>query len=325
MNEAPTIFIALASYCEPELDLTIQDAIDKADNPASLRFGICHQYDVEGEPDISESCVDHRLGDLRFRIVKFDHRDSQGGCWARHLVQTMYADEDYTLQIDAHSRFVDHWDSALIDMMKRFPSAKPMITGFPPLYFRENGVDRLTRLDDMENLNTTVCKQWASEGWIHHPSEEIPANNAIKPRRTRFLSGAFVFTLGQWNREVMQDPEHYYTGEEFALTLRSFTSGYDLFNPESIVVWHRCHPEPNRKHFSDNPGAVSHEHHVNALRRLKALMSGDPDRILGRYCLGSDRTLEEFHVFSGLDCANFVAHPDAINGVPPDPVTLKSA
>ena len=56
-----------------------------------------------------------------------------------------------------------------------------------------------------------------------------------------FYRVAFVFTSGEWNKTIMQDPEHYYSGEEFALTLRSYTHGYDLFTPDEIVVWHRCH------------------------------------------------------------------------------------
>ena len=130
-----TIFIALAAYCEPELDLTIQDCIEKAKYPENLRFGICLQYDVNGEPDIQEDCIDHRLADPRIRVLKYNHIESQGGCWARNLVQTMYAEEDYTLQVDAHSRFVENWDEILMNMVTSFPSDKPLITGFPPLYF----------------------------------------------------------------------------------------------------------------------------------------------------------------------------------------------
>ena len=143
--------------------------------------------------------------------------------------QQMYADERYTLQIDSHTRFRLGWDRLVIDMLKGLPSAKPLITSFPPLYFREDGRDRYTRLDELHKINTTVAEYWSPEGWIHHPNRYIAENSRV-PRRTRFLSGGFVFTSGEWNRVVTQDPLHYYTGEEFALTLRSFAHGYDLFD-----------------------------------------------------------------------------------------------
>lgn len=318
-----TIFIALAAYCEPELELTIQDCIAKANKPDNLRFGICLQYDNEGVEEIREQCIDHRLNDDRFRIMKFDHSESKGGCWARHLVQEMFADESYTLQIDAHSRFVEDWDSRLIDMVERFPGDKPLITGFPPLYYRDNEEDRYTCLDWTAYINTTVMERWTVDGWIHHPTRPIPENNQ-SPRYTRFLSGAFVFTTGEWNRVIMQDPEHYYSGEEFALALRSYTHGYDLYNPDQIVVWHRCHPEANRKHFSDFEDDISRAHHTKAMERLALLMKGDPQGKLGRFGLGNKRSLNDFYYYSGLDCEKYEAHADAIAGIPPNPLTIDS-
>jgi hypothetical protein len=315
------IFVALAAYREPELDMTIRDCIEKADYPGNLRFGICLQFDPDGPPQTRASCIDHWLDDDRFRIEKYPCGESQGGCWARHVVQQCYSGEEYTLQVDAHTRFRRGWDTIAIHMLEDLPSAKPLITGFPPLYFRENGAERLTDLDDPARVNTTVAEFWSPEGWIHHPSRYQNQDGKL-PRRTRFLSGAFVFTTGDWNVEVMQDPEHYYTGEEFALTLRSYTSGYDLFAPTEILVWHRSHPEPNPKHFSDFDADEVRRRHERAVARLRALMQGDPDEILGRYGLGSERTLRDYYRFSGLNCETYYIHPDAVLGVPPDPETL---
>ena len=72
------IFVALAAYCEPELNLTIQDLIEQADHPERLRFGVCLQYDDDGEPQIRRGCLDKYLTDDRFRIDRHDHRESRG-------------------------------------------------------------------------------------------------------------------------------------------------------------------------------------------------------------------------------------------------------
>lgn len=322
-DQADTVFVALASYCEPELRLTIEDCLAKARDPQNLRFGICLQYDNAGEAAIQAGCIDDYLEDPRFRVVKYDYRESQGGSWARHQVQRLYAGEQYTLQVDAHSRFIPRWDRLLIDMLGRMPGNKPLITGFPPLYVIKEGVESYHKLHEPRNLGTVVVESWSDEGWIRHVTRDIPENMAI-PRRTRVLSGALVFTRGEWNLEVMQDPEQYYTGEEFALTLRSYTWGYDLFDAEHIVVWHRGHPVPNRKHFKDNEDARVHWHNDLAYSRLRTLLAGDPRGELGRFTLGQLRDLESYRVFSGLDCARRTIHPDARNGVPPDPVTIES-
>ena len=321
LDDKDTIFIAIAAYCEPELVSTIESCLNKARHPDRLRFGICLQYD-ESDPLTSSTSLDHFSQDLRFRYVKYPFEASRGGCWARNIAQQLYEGERYTLQVDSHSQMVESWDVVLIKMMHELPSDKPLITGFPPLYSLNNGARTYHRIEDFSQVNTAYIEEWKSDGGIHHPQKIIPENNQNFPRRTRFLSGAFVFTLGQWNNEVRQDPEHFYTGEEFALTIRSFTHGYDLFDPSQIVAWHRVHPEPNRKFWHDNESERVQRFHTAALQRLRWLFEGDPEGKLGRYGPGSARNLNDFHIYSGLDCGTYTFHPDAKNGVPPNPVTL---
>ena len=315
------IFVALAAYCEPELRLTIQSCIDNAVNPGRLHFGVCLQYDDDGVEEIHQDSIDDLLGQHKILIVKYPYTSSKGGCWARNIVQSLYRNEEYTLQVDAHSRMVEGWDNILINMMHELPSSKPLITGFPPLYFINDGKEEFISRDDLTCVPTTKIASWSEDGWIHHPTEFIPENSAF-PRRTRVISGAFVFTLGRWNIEVNQDPDHLYTGEEFALTLRSYTSGYDLFNPSQIVLWHRGHPQPNRKYISDFDQQSVDNRHKNAVRRLNILLEGDPEQQLEPFSLGGERTLEDYRIFSGLDCSQRHLHEDAVNGVPPNPVTI---
>ena len=131
--------------------------------------------------------------------------------------------------------------------------------------------------------------------------------------------GMFVFTLGQWNVEVRQDPQHLYTGEELALTIRSFTWGYDLFNPSMVVAWHRNHPGGNKKFISDGDGEEVHRRDEIAYKRLRALHAGDPHRILEPYSAGPLRTVDEFAAWSGLDFPNRFVSDDAVAGVDPAP------
>ncbi len=318
----PSIFVALAAYCEPELALTIADALARADRPDRLRFGILHQFDASGAPEVQEDALAHLVGDDRFRIATRDHREGRGGCWARHIVQGLYRGEAWTLQLDAHTRFADGWDTELIDMATACPSDLPVITGFPPPYFRDGEVDQVDR-DDRDRVASVRVVHWDEAGWINHPTEIVDHGSAV-PVRTRVLSGAMVFAPGRWNEDVRQDPGHLYAGEEFALTLRSFTHGYDLFQPTRVMVWHRNHPEPNRKWISDFPEDAVAVRHGRAMARLRLLLAGDPDRRLGRYSLGDRRSLEEYRVFSGLDCATREIHPDAFRGLPPDPVTVRA-
>lgn len=316
------IFVALASYCDPELGLTIADALARAEHPDRLRFGILHQFDEDGPAEVREDAVAPLAGDDRFRIATRDHREGRGGCWARHHVQGLYDGEPWTLQVDAHTRFADGWDTELVEMAAGLPSTLPLITGFPPLYFRADGVDQLDR-SLRHPVGSVRAEHWSDEGWLSHPTEAVE-HGVPPPVRNRLVSGAFVFAPGRWNDEVRQDPGMLYAGEELALTLRSFTHGYDLFQPLRVVVWHRGNAEHPRRWITDLPDEVVAPRHARAMARLRLLLAGDPERRLGRYSLGVGRTLEDYRVFSGLDCATRTIHPDAAAGLPPDPVTVRA-
>lgn len=305
------IFIAIASYRDYELVYTIQDCIDKAADPYRLRFGICLQYDNELDefPEAGENCIETYLGNLNYEVVKYDWRDSKGGCWARNKVQELYNGERYTLQVDSHSRFGWNWDQDLIGMINTLPSEKPLITCFPTGYYRNDAAredDESYLEQSIYAIGKTVIHSWASDGWIHFTQREGLATPGFK--KTPFLFGGFVFTHGEWNVEVMQDPKHYYTGEQEALSVRSYTHGYDLWNPDKKVVWHRVHPKGiQSKHFWDFEHSAEHR---EACRRLRLLWDGDSQGELGTYGPGSVRTVQQYLSEYGLEWPERSINPE---------------
>ena len=162
----------------------------------------------------------------------------------------------------------------------------------------------------------TVFERITDDGWIWHPGVQR-AEELTSPRPTRALSVGFVFTLGVWNEEVRQDPQHLYTGEELALSIRSFTHGYDLFNPTRNVAWHRHHPQGNRKFIYDAAEANVSMRHQRAVRRLRVLLRGDPERLLSPYSVGTDRTVAEYQQWAGIDLDNWTVSTEASSGVTP--------
>ena len=305
------IFVAIAAYREPELRRTIESCVAMADQPGRLRFGVCLQYDRSGPRETQPDCLEGIEAEVS--LLSFDWTESKGGCWARHLAQGLYRGEGFTLQIDSHMRMASGWDSALIDMMRHTEAPKPLITSHLPLY---DVVDDRDVIPEPGPVPVTVFDQITPVGWIWHPGIER-AEVLESPRPTRALCGAFVFTLGIWNEEVRQDPEHLYTGEELALSIRSFTHGYDMFNPTRVVVWHRHHPGGNRKFIFDaDPTEVS-QRDERAYRRLRALHRGDPERLLLPYSVGNARTVAEYHRWAGIDADAWTVTAEARDGVTP--------
>lgn len=317
-SSSPTIFVSIASYSDPMLPYTIDDCIAKARYPQNLKFGICWQYDPAAPINL-----DRFKSDPRFRFMECTIEESEGGSWARNKAQQLWHGETYTLQVDSHMAFANCWDSSLAEMMHSFPADKPLITMIAPLFKRT--ADAKLRDVAYQGIRGTKVSGWTSAtGWA--PWFDWGARVSGRVVRNRFLSGQFVFTLGKWNEEVRQDPQHYYWGEEFALTLRSYTHGYDFFLPDEVVVRHIYHDEPPRRHWEHGDDVVA-EKNKTAFNRLEILaFSNKPEarQLLGRYGLGEVRTIEDFQRFCGMDLAQKRIHPDALAGRAPAPITIKT-
>jgi len=309
------IFVAIASYADPELPRTLRDCIAMAGRPERLRFGICWQRDDARPIDLNEF-----REDPRFRFFDATVHESQGGPWARNHAQMLWRGEPYTLQVDSHMKFEPDWDGKLIEMLESLPAEKPIVSMNAPLFWYDDEGE-LHRQFDM-GVPTTKVGDWsASGGWA--PWFDFGPPNVQNPGRTRFVNGNFAFSRGQWNLEVPQDPDHYYHGEEFNITIRSFTWGYDLFLPTEVVAWHMHHRGgPPRRHWEHGEEVVGRRSEV-ALERLRRLIFGG-GRGLGPYGLGPFRSLREYEIYSGFDFEAKRAHPDVFTGANPDPVTIHS-
>ncbi len=311
----PRIFVAIASYADPELPRTLRDCLAMAAAPELLSFGICWQEDPYAPINLDEF-----RQDKRFRILDRTIMQSQGGPWARNLAQSLWRGEPYTLQVDSHMKFEQDWDSRLINMLESLPSEKAVITMNAPLFhYDETG--GLHTHNDM-GVPTTKVSSWnAHHGWA--PWFDFGPPNSQNPGRTRFINGNFAFSRGQWNVEVPQDPQHYYWGEEFSITVRSYTWGYDLFLPSEVVAWHMMFQEAPRRHWEHGEDVVQ-QRNATAFERLRKLVYSDQGRALGPYGLGPHRSLRDYERYAGFDFQRKRAHPDVFSGACPDPVTIAS-
>lgn len=296
------IFIAIASFKDDELYTTVFDLVEKSDNPENLHFGIVHQYD-NTDDKTSENSLDYLEKIFNVDIIKIPYEKSKGGCWARQKVQRLLKEQKYHLQIDSHTRMISGWDTmckkVYNDLLKQ--SDKPIISFLPPSYFRNDklGIDyEFHNINFLNKLNIPKVKFMSNEYWI-----DIVGYDNVKELKEHtqipFLYGGFIFSSSEWVREIEQDPKHYYTGEEFALSIRSFTHGYDIYLPSKIMAWHRGNGENKPKHFTTLSDGKP-EHQV-AMKQLKKLIEGGD---LGKYGLGEVRSLREYETFAHIDFEN---------------------
>ena len=214
MATQSTIFVAIAAYADPELPRTLRDCIAMARRPDALRFGICWQDDPQTPIDLTPF-----RNDPRFRFVDRTVQESQGGPWARNLAQSLWRGEPYTLQVDSHMKFEPDWDARLIDMLETLPSRKPILTMNAPAVSLRRRRPASAQLRDGRAHHPRSASGTSRGGWA--PWFDFGPPNTQQPGRTRFVNGNFAFSRGMWNVEVPQDPDHYYWGEEFNVTVRA--------------------------------------------------------------------------------------------------------
>ena len=290
------IFVQIASYRDPELENTIKSMIENAKKPKNLVIGVCRQYHPE---DGFDTLNDYRK-DKRFRILDVLYTESKGVCWARNQVQQLYGGEEYTMQIDSHMRFEKNWDDEFIKMIKQlqkkgFP--KPLLTGYVSSFNPEN--DPEERVKDPWRM---VFDRFIPEGAVFFLPETIPGWETLKePVPARFYSAHFAFTLGKFSEEVQHDPEFYFHGEEISIAARAYTHGYDLFHPHKTLVWHEYTRKGRTKQWDDdsdwgNKNNISHKKN----RQLFGMDGEVPEYDFGVYGFGTERTLKEYEIYSGL-------------------------
>lgn len=324
------IFISIASYRDKELVKTVQSCFANAKYPQNIRVGICWQYDETENTDIFDS-------NPKIQVDKVYWKDVQGSvCWARHRIQQkFFNNEDYYFQVDSHTLFAKNWDEKLINMMEKLSNRKNIISIGPPYYYDSSADEYLTyeSSEQVEHINgiyyDKIIKQQkldsiASSGYTAFGF--LPATDISNPIRTRHISAALLFTVGNWVTDVPYDPHLYFTGEEAAITLRSFTNGYDIYSPNELVCWHLKYYFPNRKrHWNTfDPDIVAELEHKSGERYRKIVCSNDGGSEFGIYGLGNERTMLDWEIYSGISFVDKVAHPDAYAGIPPNPITVKN-
>jgi uncharacterized protein (DUF2132 family) len=301
-----TIFISIASYRDPELLSTLHDCINNADYPENLTFGIAWQHNIEDKWDN----LDEFKNDPRFKIIDINYKDSKGTCWARNKIQELWNNETYYLQLDSHHRFTKGWDTTLIEMLEqlKITNPKPLLTAYLPGFFPDN--DPAGRVNECWNLEfdrympegPIFIKPHTLENWEIHTS----------PIPTRFISAHFIFTLGKWVKEVKYDPYFYFHGEEPSLAARSYTYGYDLFQPYKPIIWHEYTRNGKVKQWDDDKewtekNKVSYSRY-RALHGMGSIIEGTTTDLFEKYGWGTERTLEEYEKYAGVKFATKQVH-----------------
>ena len=302
------IFISMASYLDPMLFFTLQDAIDKAQQPDLLRFAVIDQNFNDQRETIRALPYSGQI-----RYLHIHPQDTLGVSWARNLAFSLYDGEQYLLQIDSHMCFENGWDQNLrtqhSELLNR--SAKPIISTYP---YRFDMVDGAPKYTPTERKTALVLRP--------HPETPLTDGNLVlrfvgkhiftdKAVPGCHLAAGFIFCAGRFIDEVPYDPFLYFHGEEQSLSIRGFTRGWDIFHPTWTPLYH-LYKEANTPHETHHwHGEIDSQRVFNGAylterskNRLTQLLCGD--ETLGAHGLGSVRCLDDYTALSGIDYRNRV-------------------
>ena len=338
-----SIFVSLGTYRDPYCPMTLKSLYSQAEHPARLFVGLLQQNCFEKEcrtgvlvggkvetvgPD--DDCYElfcaskegKRSGACntgQVRLFNVNESESLGPYMARYLGAKFYRGENYYLQIDSHSEFVENWDTKLIHMVETAGAKKPVISTYPP----DSGMKWKNtigfRMCDSEFAKAQI--EWQ----IIRLGSSMAFDTAIQetPRYAPFVAAGFFFAWGGFLHEVPFDPllPWIFMGEEISMSARLWTAGYDIFSPTINVLNHyyvrRHYPKfwETTNRFFKKP---IHNNLVEiVLKRVKAMLAYpesapeliNPNSVLYRledWSMGSERSFQEYMDMVGINVVDKV-------------------
>jgi hypothetical protein len=307
------IFISIASYRDELLEFTLKQAHTMAAKPNRLVFGVVEQEKQERSLDLDRLKFKEQI-----RYVRVDPEQSRGCCWARSVVQSLYAGEDFYLQIDSHTAFDYGWDELLVNhILKLLQYHKnPVITNYPSiLEFDADGKAIKKHFDYQRNNMPVILAPPPSEPTFHDLSSGFIVGRSlwvdtVKPYVHGFLlSAGGLFSLGSIVEDVPYDPQLMFSGEEPSLALRLITNGYNILHIQKMPLFHLYtdHEKRTRALFWDeteNENRTGFTHQTITHRSNERLQKIVIDELPGIYGLGSEFSLEDYKTLSGIDYKN---------------------
>jgi [Skp1-protein]-hydroxyproline N-acetylglucosaminyltransferase len=333
-----SIFVSLGTYRDPYCPMTLKSLYSQAEHPERLFVGLLQQNCFEekcrtgvlkggivetmGKDDdcyqlFCASPEGKRSGACntgQVRLYNVNESESLGPYMARYLGAKFYRGENYYLQIDSHSQFVQNWDSKLIRMVETAEAKKPVISTYPP-DSTFNWKDSIGfRMCDSEFAKAQIEWQIIRLGSSMTFDSFVPKT----PRYAPFVAAGFFFSWGGFLHEVPFDPllPWIFMGEEISMSARLWTAGYDIFSPTTNVLNHYY----VRRHYPKFWETVNrffkkpiHNNLVEiVLKRVKAMLQYpestsellNPNSVLYRledWSMGTKRSLSDYMDMVGIN------------------------
>lgn len=312
------IFISIASYRDDQCPDTLKNIAEQADNPENLNIVICQQNALH-EPDCLRWCTFDKKSkackESKVDIERLLDTDARGPTYARWRIQQHWTGEEYFLQIDSHTRMVEHWDTILKNQLSQL-SPKSVLTNYPLEYEIVDKKDR----NDSEKEKWQMGKRRAGlfvdsigdDGFFRIQSNYTDDIHS-RPIPSSCWAAGFSFSKGEFIKDAGYDKytPYLFFGEETDIALRAFTHGWDFYSPTINVCFHN-YKRGHRRTFWERPDQKGCEvlSRFRLYHRLGMIDKEDlPSEISSLVLtdqieLGNVRTIGEYEKVTGVDFIN---------------------
>jgi hypothetical protein len=300
-----TIYVSIAAYNEPHLDLMLSNCLENAEYPERIHFGIWCHYNDNTRPTFEKyQNVNH---------VFTDYTAMLGLCNGRLNSLSFYNQEDYCLQLDAHMLFEKKWDTKLINAFEEIKKDhdKPIISTYVPWWsISNNKINYYSSESDAFCSPMIIDKNIGNiEGYPKTTTETFFWNDE-KYKEHFLISGHFIFSERSILEDVSPDPQIMFGGDEITLALRLSTRGYKIFTIKNPIVWH-LNKFDGDLYYKDRlmrSEVIGKERDLygqrsdRSLERVKDILTG---KMLGYWGAPSLEKLKEFEQKINLDFNKF--------------------
>jgi hypothetical protein len=283
---------------------------ENARYPSQVFVGLCIQNDKDDEDCLLQNPA-LKAYQPNIRTINLAHYEAKGPTWARYLCTTLMKNEDYFLQIDSHTLFDKDWDVKLVGMVQDIKSNTAskdvVLSHYPPVYEEHGNPNRDKKMVD------TICQSFFNErGMVSFLGAEGVDTKKHPYVQTPHIAAGMFFSEGKCIKEVPYDPylPNLFVGEEILHSARVWTSGYDIYTPQEITVYH-LYTRSEQPHVWDDKKDYNDEEAFNKAKLILGFNDLNEEKIspyvksnIDKYGLGKKRSMKEFFEFAGIDAAN---------------------
>jgi hypothetical protein len=293
-----SVFVQIASYHDFELGKTILHAIKQSSKNHEIHFGVFNCYYQNN--DIYIPKVEN------LKVIEEEAPFGVGVGKSRNIANSLYGGQDYYLQVDSHTRFKQNWDEFLISQIKGYQGIgikKPLLTTYPGTYrYNDN-------LEEVIDWGDNVSAIYLADNPEQFKDTLIPGQRAIPTEGTilsKSISAGSVFSVGEFADTDFNDKVAFW-GEEIFVAAQSWTRGFDLLIPSIQQIFHLYYDSESRmqknarRHIWKDFPELFQSMDAESKIEIKTIFK---ENIIAKNALGSERTLKEFEVYSGLDFTN---------------------